>query len=298
MAFEFKSSINRIRATRSPTKTECKREKTERSIDRSRHFSFNLLINGGGSVLIQFVRQPFQTKQSAFVVPWNSFLHVGFIYMDENEEIASCQRNLSEIVEPKLWDTSLDRNFIAADYDDYAFTLGSQIVRKTISIDKNDLPIKFVYLSSSSNRRYQSVLTVVLTGDRINEALVQIHLSISIEGIFFSKQFQADRNLVYEYDWSRRNAYDQNVHGLAEAIGKNDNETKGFSSTSVDLVSIGYEYLGCQQVLWYQKSVKITGQDIPTANVGGWTFSVHHKLNIQSGKIIGERRGENSSRLD
>lgn len=27
----------------------------------------------------------------------------------------------------------------------------------------------------------------------------------------------------------------------------------------------------------------MTGQDIPTANVGGWTFNVHHKLNIQSG---------------
>ena len=230
MGFEFKSSINRIRATRFPTKTECKGEektKKKRSIVvLLLRFSFNLLINGGGSVLIQFVRQPFQTKQSAFIVPWNSFLHVGFIYMDESDEIGSCQRNFSEIVEPKLWDTSLDRNFISARDDDYAFTLGSQIVRKSISIDKNDLPIKFVYLSSSSNRRYQSVLTVVLTGEQIDEALGQIHLSISIEGIYFSKQFQADRNLVYEYEWSRRNAYDQNVHGLAEAIGKNDNSTK------------------------------------------------------------------------
>ncbi|CAF5226271.1 unnamed protein product, partial [Rotaria magnacalcarata] len=30
--------------------------------------------------------------------------------------------------------------------------------------------------------------------------------------------------------------------------------------------------------------VKITGQDIPTANIGGWTFNVHHKLNVQAGK--------------
>lgn len=28
--------------------------------------------------------------------------------------------------------------------------------------------------------------------------------------------------------------------------------------------------------------MKITGQDIPTANVGGWSFNVHHKLNLQS----------------
>ncbi|CAF0873274.1 unnamed protein product [Rotaria sordida] len=227
---------------------------------------FNLLINGGGSVLIQFIRQPFQTKQYAFIVPWNTFLHIGYIYMDEIIENNMCHRNLSEILQPKLWDTSLDRSFITNNKFDYAYTLGSQIIRQSISIDKNDLPIKFIYLSSSSTRRYQSILTIVLTGDYIDDDLIQIHLSISIEGIFFMKKFHADTNLIYEYEWSRRNAYDQNVHGLAEAI-----------------VSIGYEYVNCNQIDWYRKSVKITGQDIPTANIGGWTFNVHHKLNIQSG---------------
>jgi len=43
--------------------------------------------------------------------------------------------------------------------------------------------------------------------------------------------------------------------------------------------------MNCNQIVWYRKSVKITGQDIPTANVGGWTFDVHHKLNIQAGKL-------------
>lgn len=43
--------------------------------------------------------------------------------------------------------------------------------------------------------------------------------------------------------------------------------------------------MNCNQIDWYRKSVKITGQDIPTANIGGWTFNVHHKLNIQAGKL-------------
>lgn len=183
-------------------------------------FSFNLLINGGGSVLIQFIRQPFKTKQHAFVVPWNTFLHVGYIFMDETVESISCQRNISETLQPKLWDTSLDRSFISNDKHDYAYTLGSQIIRKSIAIDRNDLPIKFVYLSSTSTRRYQSILTLVLTGSEIDNDLVQIHLSISIEGIYFLRKFHAHTNLTYEYEWSRRNAYDQNVHGLAEAFGK------------------------------------------------------------------------------
>jgi hypothetical protein len=178
------------------------------------------LINAGGSVIIQLIRQPFKTKQIAFIVPWNAFLHVGHIHMDETNDNSSCRRILSDIVEPKLWETSLDRSFIHHDHYDYAYTLGSQIIRKTISIDNKDLPIKLVYLSSSSNRRYQSILTIVLTGNDIDDDLLQIHLSISIEGIYFNKRFDATSNLIYDYEWSRRNAYDQNVHGLAEAIGK------------------------------------------------------------------------------
>ncbi|UJR35679.1 hypothetical protein I4U23_028429 [Adineta vaga] len=227
---------------------------------------FNLLINGGGSILIQFIRQPFQSKQYAFIVPWNTFLHVGYIYMDEILNNTICHTNLSNNIQPKLWDTSLDRHFLPNHQYDYAYTLGSQIIRQSISIEKNDLPIQLMYLSSSSTRRYHSILTVVLSDNDIDEHLLHIHLSISIEGIYFSKIFHAQTNLIYEYEWSRRNAYDQNVHGLAEAI-----------------VSIGYEYMNCNQIFWYRKSVKMTGQDIPTANVGGWTFDVHHKLNIQAG---------------
>ncbi|CAF4023410.1 unnamed protein product, partial [Adineta steineri] len=226
---------------------------------------FNLLINGGGSTLIQFIRQPFKTKQYAFIVPWNTFLHIGYIYLDETIDNTHCCINMSNNIQPKLWDTSLDRTFLNNNQYDYAYTLGSQIIRQSISIDKYDLPIKFIYLSSSSTRRYQSILTIVLTDQEIDDELIEIHLSISIEGIYFRKKFSAQTNLIYEYEWSRRNAYEQNVHGLAEAI-----------------VSIGYEYMNCTQIVWYRKSVKMTGQDIPTANVGGWTFDVHHKLNIQT----------------
>jgi teneurin len=38
----------------------------------------------------------------------------------------------------------------------------------------------------------------------------------------------------------------------------------------------------------------MTGQDIPTANVGGWTFNVHHKLNIQAGIL---HKGDGSNML-
>jgi hypothetical protein len=141
--------------------------------------------------------------------------------MDESPGEIICHRNISENIQPQLWDTSLDRSFMNNDNFDYAYTLGSQIIRQSISIDKHDFPIKFIYLSSSSTRRYQSILTIVLTGNEIDEDLIQIHLSISIEGIYLMKKIQADKNLIYEYEWSRRNAYDQNVHGLAEAMGRN-----------------------------------------------------------------------------
>lgn len=186
--------------------------------------------------------------------------------MDEIPEEINCLKNISENnIQPKLWDTSLDRSFLNNENFDYAYTLGSQIIRQSIKIDQNDFPIKLTYISSSSTRRYQSILTIVLTEKQIEDDLIEIYLTISIEGIYFMKKFSAQTNLIYDYEWARRNAYDQNVHGLAEAI-----------------VSIGYKYINCNQIYWYKKSVKITGQDIPTANVGGWTFNVHHKLNIQS----------------
>ena len=182
-------------------------------------FSFNLLINGGGSLLIQFIRQPFKTKQYAFMIPWNTFVHIGYIYLDEIIENIICHRNSLNNLQPKIWDTSHDRNFITNQYFDYAYTLGSQIIRQSISINKNNLPIEFIYLSSSSTRRYRSILTIVLTENQINDYLIRVHLSISIEGIYFMKIFHAQPNLIYEYEWSRRNAYDQNVHGLAQVIG-------------------------------------------------------------------------------
>jgi hypothetical protein len=148
--------------------------------------------------------------------------------MDELNENLICHTNSSDNIQPKLWDTSLDRSFINNEQFHYAYTLGSQIVRQSISIDKNDFPIKFIYLSSSSTRRYQSILTIVLTGNQIDNYLIQIHLTISIEGIYFLKKFQAQTDLIYEYEWSRRNAYDQNVHGLAEAIGMFKNKISSF----------------------------------------------------------------------
>ncbi len=223
MVLKFKYLIIQIKVIQYPIKMDCKENQFfdfNLKINSSLYFSFNLLINGGGSVLIQFNRQPFKTKQYAFIVPWNTFFHIGYIYMDENIENNLCYGNFSENVQPKLWDTSLDRSFINNEQYNYAYTLGSQIIRQSISIDENDLPIKFIYLSSSSTRRYQSILTIVLTENEIDDYLIQIHLSISIEGIYFMKKFQAETGLIYEYEWSRRNAYDQNVHGLAEAISR------------------------------------------------------------------------------
>jgi hypothetical protein len=221
MVLKSKYTITQIKVIPYPIKMDCKDNYLKSKIYNFlfEYFSFNLLVNGGGSVLLQFIRQPFQTRQYAFMIPWNTFLHIGYIYMDEHLENLPCQTNISDNAEPKLWDTSLDRSFIPNEKYDYAYTLGSQIIRQSISIDKNDLPIKFIYLSSSSTRRYQSIVTIVLTGNEIDENLVQIHLSISIEGIYFMKKFYAKKNLIYEYEWSRRNAYDQNVHGLAEAFG-------------------------------------------------------------------------------
>ncbi|CAF1514254.1 unnamed protein product, partial [Didymodactylos carnosus] len=194
---------------------------------------FNLLVNGGGSILLDFTRQPFKSKQLSIFIPWNKFVHIGYIYMNENdinenkinEHINStCLSIHDNFIEPKIWKTSLYRTLID-DNNDYSYTLGSQILRKYIPIPDTD--INLVYTSTSSTKKYYSVINIVLTSNSIHSDLMTIHLQISIE------------------------------------------------------VSVGYEYYGCTQIVWRYQTTIVNGQDMPAANVGGWNFNVHHRLNLQ-----------------
>jgi len=52
--------------------------------------SFDMLVNGGGSVTLNFQRQPFQVKQVTVMVPWNRLVTMDTVTMvlDGEEEAA------------------------------------------------------------------------------------------------------------------------------------------------------------------------------------------------------------------
>lgn len=43
--------------------------------------SFDILVNGGGSVTLSFQRQPFEVKQTTVMVPWNRLVTMETVMM-------------------------------------------------------------------------------------------------------------------------------------------------------------------------------------------------------------------------
>lgn len=57
-------------------------------------------------------------------------------------------------------------------------------------------------------------------------SLAKVHLMVAVEGHLLQKWFHASPNLAYSYIWDKTDAYRQRVHGLTEALGKWDVESR------------------------------------------------------------------------
>ena len=61
-------------------------------------FSFDILVNGGGSVTLMFQRQPFQFQQTTVMVPWNQMVTMDTVTMLlERESIAGEDECVSQV---------------------------------------------------------------------------------------------------------------------------------------------------------------------------------------------------------
>lgn len=53
----------------------------------------------------------------------------------------------------------------------------------------------------------------------------------------------------------------------------------------VCLVSVGFEYESCPDlILWEKRTAVLQGYETTASKLGGWTLDKHHALNIQSGE--------------
>lgn len=164
--------------------------------------------------------------------------------------------------------------------------------------------MKLSYLSSRT-AGYKSVLRVTLTHSSIPFNLMKVHLMVAVEGRLFRKWFPAAPNLLYDFVWDKTDVYSQKVYGLSEAFGTRSSvpgrtllftihvwntfplliPAASLSLVSVCLVSVGFEYESCPDlILWEKRTAVLQGYETTASKLGGWTLDKHHALNIQSGE--------------
>jgi hypothetical protein len=230
------------------------------------------MVNGGGSLILEFSKAQFKTRLISINTIWNQFVHTDpiIMYLIEDSsnltnQISTCESTVSfNSIDPIIYSSwkIISDNY----YDKSTFILpDSGIVRNELPIP--DSNFKLVY-SSNLLSGYMSSLFLLLTNEKIPSNLHLVHLKIVVEGVLFKQTFDASESLKYEYYWDRRNAYEQRVYGFAYAK-----------------VMIGYEFDDCIGIIWKNSVVKIAGYDLGSSEIGNWNLDIHHRLNTQQGNL-------------
>ncbi|XP_072394437.1 teneurin-m isoform X1 [Diabrotica undecimpunctata] len=238
---------------------------------------FDLLVNGGGAVTLQFGRSPFSPQSRIIYVPWNEVVIIENVVMTTGEERTisiipqPCSSHDYDTMKPVVLAT-WKHGFQGACPDKSAILAESQVVQESLRIPGTGLNL--VYQSSRA-AGYLSTIQLQLTPEVIPSDLKLIHLRITIEGILFEKVFEADPVIKFTYAWNRLNVYRQRVYGVTNAI-----------------VKVGYEYINCKDVIWDVQTTKLSGHDMSISEVGGWNLDIHHRYNFHEGIL---QKGDGSN---
>lgn len=229
---------------------------------------FDLLVNGGGAVTLNFGRAPFKRATKVVYVPWNEVVIIDTVIMTTMDEKISngppqaCLAHDYETMKPVVLAT-WKHGFQGGCPDKSAILAESQVIQESVEIPGTGLHL--VYHSSRA-AGYVSTIQLQLTPEKIPPTLTLIHLRITIEGILFKKTFEADPVIKFTYPWNRLNVYKQRVYGVTTA-----------------LVKVGYQYTDCKDVIWNVQTTKLSGQDMSISDVGGWNLDIHHRYNFHEG---------------
>ncbi|KAF3429442.1 hypothetical protein E2986_03836 [Frieseomelitta varia] len=238
---------------------------------------FDLLVNGGGAVTLQFGRSPFNPQSHIVFVPWNEVVIIDKIVMSiaegkqPNHVPHACAAHDYDLMKPVVLAT-WKHGFQGACPDKSAILAESQVIQESLQIPGTGLNL--VYHSSRA-AGYLSTIQLQLTPEVIPPTLNLIHLRITIEGILFEKTFEADPVIKFTYAWNRLNVYRQRVYGVTTAM-----------------VKVGYEYNDCKDIIWDVQTTKLSGHDMSISEVGGWNLDVHHRYNFHEGIL---QKGDGSN---
>ncbi|XP_060691053.1 teneurin-3 isoform X2 [Hemiscyllium ocellatum] len=234
---------------------------------------FDLVANGGASLTLCFERVPFITQHHTVWIPWNVFHVMDTMVMKKEEnEIPSC--DLSGFVRPNpIILASPLSTFFRSSPSESPIIPETQVLHEETEIPGTEL--KLIYLSSRA-AGYKPVLKITMTQSTVPFNLMKVHLMVAVVGRLFQKWFPASPNLSYTFIWDKTDAYNQKVFGLSEAV-----------------VSVGYEYESCLDlILWEKRTAVLQGYELDSSNMGGWSLNKHHVLDVQNG-ILYKGNGEN-----
>ncbi|XP_061644643.1 teneurin-3 isoform X5 [Phyllopteryx taeniolatus] len=235
---------------------------------------FDLLANGGASLTLTYERAPFPTLRRTVWIPWNVFHAMDPVVMrrEENNDISGCYLTGLRRPEPLVLASPLSTLYKTS-AEDSPVIPETQVLHEQVAIPGSDLNL--VYLSSRASG-YKPILKVLLTQDRLPFGLMKAHLMVAVMGRQLQKSFPAFPDLSYTFIWDKTDAYGQKVYGLAEAV-----------------VSVGYEYESCLDVVhWEKRTAVLQGYEVDAANMGGWMLDKHHVLDVQN-SILYKGSGEN-----
>ncbi|KAL0974317.1 hypothetical protein UPYG_G00218740 [Umbra pygmaea] len=234
---------------------------------------FDILANGGAALTLSLERAPFPTVHRTVWLPWKTFYVMDTVVMKrEDNDIPSCHLSGLLRPSPQILASPLS-TFYRSSPEDSPIIPETQVLHEEVAIPGCDLNL--VYLSSRTSG-YKPILKVLMTQERLPVGLMKVHLMIAVMGRLFQKSLPAFPDLSYTFVWDKTDAYNQKVYGFAEAV-----------------VSVGYEYESCLDlILWEKRTAILQGYELDASNMGGWMLDKHHVLDIQNG-ILYKGSGEN-----
>ncbi|XP_043066038.2 teneurin-a isoform X3 [Drosophila bipectinata] len=284
------------------------------SVDRDSRFGFTLtrqggwfdvLVNGGGAVTLQFQRSPFRPLTRTVFVPWNRIVVLPPVQMQLSDDDETTSRNIKvSPLNPALTflnsihyhtaDEANDASKVCMDHDHEKLRpqlistwmpngvgampgkrvifAETQIVQESIQIPGSDLHLTY---QSSQASGYLSIVRMRLTADTIPPTLTHVHVGVEIEGALHVKTYEADPSLVHTFAWNKRNVYRQKVYGV-----------------TVARISVGYQHSTCQSPVWIAQTAKLQGYDVDISDIGGWGLDIHHHYNFHEGIL---QKGDGST---
>ncbi|XP_011183401.2 teneurin-a isoform X2 [Zeugodacus cucurbitae] len=284
------------------------------SVDRDSRFGFTLtrqggwfdvLVNGGGAVTLQFQRSPFRPLTRTVFVPWNrivvlppvqmqlsdddesngrsvkvapmnpalTFLNsILYHFADEQADVSKiCVEHDHEELKPQLISTWMP-NGVGAMPGKRVIFAETQIVQESIQIPGSDLHLTY---QSSQASGYLSIVRMRLTAEKIPKTLTHVHVGVEIEGALHVKTYEADPNLIHTFAWNKRNVYRQKVYGV-----------------TIARISVGYQHSTCKTPVWITQTAKLQGYDVDISDIGGWGLDIHHHYNFHEGIL---QKGDGST---